>query len=126
MDFESSAFAWIFDPDNDEEPKRNEQFPDNYVTRIGIAAKSGYRYILVSTHQEVRDELTMRGIPYTIVAPKRNCKDEYIARYLRRGSEPEFIQLLHDNWDKFLNQIEEDGSPVIHLSHGEYIEDVLK
>ena len=84
-----------------------------------------YDVILASSHQAVREALMAEGIHYIIVAPKRELKTEYLIRYLQRGNEIEFIELLNEKWDEFLDGIENDGAPVIWLDHGQYMADVL-
>lgn len=32
-------------------------------------------------------------------------KDEFIDRYKKRGNDAKFIQLVHDNWDSWLDEI---------------------
>jgi hypothetical protein len=125
LDLESSAFSWVFDPINHPEGRvRNANFPANYIKAIRNA-KECHGYILTASHQVVRDALKAEGIPYIIVAPKRELKNEYLIRYLQRGNEIEFIELLNEKWDAFLDGIENDGAPVIWLDKGEYMSDVL-
>ena len=66
-----------------------------------------------------------QGIKYIIVAPKRDLKNEYLVRYLKRGSDIDFINLLSEKWDEFLTEIENDGAPVILLDTGEVLADVI-
>jgi hypothetical protein len=124
LDAESSAFSWIFDPETAEKPKRNHEFPANYIRYIK-ENMGRYDFILVSSHQNVRESLMAEGIQYIIVAPKMELKNEYLIRYLQRGNEIDFIELLNEKWDEFLGGIKNDGAPVIYLNKGEYMSDVL-
>lgn len=124
LDAESSAFSWIFDPDTVKKPERNPGFPLNYIRHIKQMSER-YEYILTATHEEVRNAMRAEGIQYIIVAPKRELKNEYLTRYLQRGSDIDFIEVLNEKWDEFLDGIERDGAPVIWLDKGCYMSDVL-
>ena len=128
VDAESSVYSWMFDPSEPNAPrKRNPAFPQNYGDHIeSLGGVCGYDVILASCHKEVREELDRRGIDYVFVVPEKNRKDEYMKRYLKRGSDVEFINLLHEKWDVWLDEIENNGKhAVIHLGAGEYISEVL-
>lgn len=125
LDAESSLFSWIWNPENLERGRvRNPEFPENYISYIQENMEK-YEVILVSSHQDVRNALKAEGIQYIIVAPWASLKNEYMARYLRRGSEIEFIDLMNNAWGDFLRGIEEDGAPVVRLDKGEYLSDLL-
>lgn len=124
LDAESSCFSWGFDPKRPETRTRNLSFPKNYISFIEEKT-SKYDFILTSSHKVVRDGLKEHGIKYIIVAPKRDLKNEYLIRYLKRGSDIDFINLLSEKWDEFLTEIENDGAPVILLDTGEVLADVI-
>lgn len=127
-DAESSAFGWIFDPEDPVKPrKRNPEFPANYVNHIeNVSSRYGYPIVLVSSHKEVREELDKKGIPYIIVIPRKDAKEEYLRRYIARGSGAEFVCLISQMWDKWIDEIEGDKEhAVIHLEAGEYLDAIL-
>jgi tRNA uridine 5-carbamoylmethylation protein Kti12 len=124
LDAESSCFSWVWDTEAISEPKRNEAFPRNYIKYIVDNSKK-YDVILASSHREVREMLLMEGMQYINIAPRRELKNEYLIRYLQRGSDINFIELLNEKWDSFIDNIEDDGAPVIWLDKGEYLADVL-
>ena len=125
-DAESRAYSHDFDPDTCTETK-NESFPGNYVDALEkLASKNcGYEYVLASCHKEVRDELDKRGLPYIVVMPHFNCKDEYLQRYIKRGDSAEFIGKMYWNWEKWHNEIDNSGCPVVHLWEGQNLSDIL-
>ena len=125
-DAESRAYSHDFDPDTCTETK-NESFPGNYVDALEkLASKiGGYEYVLASCHKEVRDELDKRGLPYIVVMPHFNCKDEYLQRYIKRGDSAEFIGKMYWNWEKWHDEIDNSGCPVIHLWEGQNLSDIL-
>lgn len=124
LDAESSAFSWTFDPESTDARKRNPAFPENY-SKFLLDSVEEYDYILASSHKAVRDELKAIGAQYIIVAPRRELKNEYLIRYLRRGSDINFIELLNEKWDDFLTDIENDGAPVIWLEAYNGLSDLL-
>lgn len=124
LDAESSAFSYKWDTEPPFGRERNSEFPKNYIDFLQ-ENESEYDVVLASSHRVVRDELKYAGMQYIIVAPKRELKNEYLIRYLQRGSDIDFIELLNDKWDEFLTDIENDGAPVIWLSSKEYLSDVL-
>ena len=130
LDLESSAFSWTFDLDAPDCRKRNEDFPRNYVDEIEriLKEESKYRYVFISSHDTVRKELHRRGILFNVIYPNPFIRDEYISRYIRRGSEQAFVSMLHDRWYDMIDSIMEEDSktPTIELKSGQYIEDILK
>jgi len=86
LDSDSSKFSWI------EKGIRHPDFPNNYIKYI----KENLAYInplgvgkadiiLVSSHKNVRDALVENDIPFTLVYPSRDIKEEYLQRYKDRG-----------------------------------------
>ena len=82
-------------------------FPQNYIDHIEELIKKGTNIIFISTHQEVREELIKRGINFYLVYPKKELKEEYIQRYIQRGSSDSFINLMRNNWNNFIEQLED-------------------
>ena len=123
-DFESSAYSHKWSPDCFSE--KNEEFPKNYIDDLEkhMGEHSNAVYLL-SCHQEVRDELKARGIDYIIVMPRLEQRDEYLKRWLRRGSSVEFIKMMSARWLAMVSSCEKDMSPKIYLAEDEYINDVL-
>lgn len=132
IDCESSAFHYVIDHTevNANFPagviKENRNWVQEYVDFIEKCAKDGeYRYIFASSHLKVREELDMREIPYIVVVPELGIKDEYLQRYVKRGDCAEFIVTVSENWDEWLNEIEQTAPVVIHLKSGEVLSDIL-
>ena len=101
---------------------------DRYVLDIEQAFGSAMdnenvRYILVSSHREVREKMKERGVPYLFIAPDPACKNEYLIRYLKRGSSISFIDKLNYMWCKYIWPLEDEI--VIRLGKGEYLDDIL-
>ena len=81
---------------------------------------------MVSSHKEVRDALVQNGIKFTLVYPDISIKDEYIQRYIDRGSPEPFINLLTKNWELWIGELNTQiGCNKIKLKEGQYLSDVL-
>jgi hypothetical protein len=87
--------------------------------------------ILVSSHKDVRDVLLKKGIPFVLVYPNREIKDEYIQRYKDRGNNDAFVDLLEKNWDNWMDEMDGMESPngeklyKVKLGKGQYLTDVI-
>jgi hypothetical protein len=136
-DLESSGFHWIWvasDPFAEEYPttpapkelRLNPVWPKNYIDKIDELSKKDYqKIILISAHAEVRELLQKQKIPYIIVCPTQDCKNEYMIRYLRRGSDAEFIAKMDKSFCESLVSLANDPAPKIYLARGQYLQDVL-
>lgn len=132
LDLESTSFHFRYDNTevNAKAPqglfKENPNWVSDYVDEIEKAANDPqYNFILVSTHKKVREEMQYRGVPYIIVTPLIKLKDEYLAKYVRRGDSYKFIKTLHDKWEKWIEDFVHDDMPIIHLESDENISKLL-
>lgn len=119
LDSDSSSFSWT----NAE--TRHPDFPDNYISHI----KSNIgkvNYILVSSHKVVRDALRENHIPYTLIYPSTELKDEYLQRYKDRGGDDKFVEFISTNWSKFISDMRNETYPDhVVLKKNQYLVDVL-
>ena len=121
-DSDSSSFSWIGEGID---RKRNPDFPNNYIEHIkSLVGK--VKIICVSTHDVVRQALKNNDIEYILVYPSRNCKDIYLKNYKERGNDESFVNMMDQNWDKFLDQLEtEDGTDIkLTLLRNTYLKDI--
>lgn len=81
----------------------------------------GYN-VMLSCHEELRNLLSGMNIDYTLVIPRAELKDEYIARYRERGNTEEFIRLLDERWEHFTTPLQHEN--VEYLNSGEYLSDI--
>ena len=127
IDLESSNFKWV--PADALNPVRESVYwPKNYLDEIETLYTESYRkIILVSTHPEVIKGLQKRRLPFLIVVPDldRNLKNEYLIRFLMRGSSVSFIKEMSQNWYRYLYDIDDYGETVIWLGSGQYLADIL-
>ena len=118
VDFESGSFD-------------RERFPTNYIDSLcslmdtDIQLGSRDRIYLLSCHDSVRRELKNRNIPYIIVMPDDDLRNEYIKRWFKRESSIEFISKMYTEWHKMIKSCIDDGSPIIFLGEREYIADLF-
>lgn len=124
LDSDSSKFSWVIVAN---QKVRNPEFPQNYINHIKENIGKA-DYILVSTHEEVRRILEESGIDFYLVYPERNLKEEWIGRCFLRGSGEKFCQLIADNWDSWIDGLEEDSKKhkFITLRSGEHLSNVIR
>ena len=131
LDMESSGFHYKFDP-LEREFTPNPDWPTNYLDAIEQAYLNDHNeIILTSTHEDVVLGLLNRWLPVIVVVPEDDLRNEYMIRYLKRGSDPEFIYRMYNNWHGYIEKIhryvthEERKVPIISLKSGQYLSDVL-
>lgn len=124
LDFESSGYSNVFE--NGFRVDRNKDFPKNYIDRLEkLIENNEADYYLLSCHKEVRDELKARGLKYIIVMPYLGCKNEYMKRWFRRGSDIDFITKMNERWDEMIESCVNDEAPKIYLDEHDYLSDIL-
>ena len=124
LDFESSGYSNIFE--NGFAVSKNKNFPKNYIDKLEELIETNEAdYYLLSCHEEVRNELKARGLKYMIILPYRDYKNEYIKRWVRRGSDIDFITKMSERWDAMIDSCATDTVPKIYLDEHEYLSDIL-
>lgn len=123
LDSDSSHFSWIKDAEGNNTDQRNPDFPNNYIKHIKENL-GRVDIIFVSSHDVVRQALKEAGLRYYIVYPSSSYgetfdngsrstnKLEFLKRYKDRGSPQMFIDMMDNNWGKFIDGIIEDKYPV--------------
>lgn len=126
LDSDSSQFSWIKDSEGNNTKERNPKFPQCYIDHIKENIGQ-VDIILVSSHDVVRKALKDSNIEYYLVYPSKTLKEEYIERYIQRGSNEGFIKLVESNWDTWIEEIESEKFPfLIKLWKGQYLNDLFK
>ncbi len=112
--------------DSDSSTFDKSKFPQNYIEHI----KSNIGevdVILVSSHKEVREALVNESITFTLVYPSKDIKEEYIQRYIDRGNDGKFVELLKQNWNIWIDELEtQQGCEKTKLESGQYLSDVIE
>lgn len=131
LDSDSSMYSWKYDEHGNAEVDdtgkriRNPEFPGNYIAYIK-SQLGKVPAIFVSTHAVVRDALVEADIPFNLVYPDKLSRDDYIDRYIRRGSPQTFVNMIGENWDGFLSELDsQDSCHRMVLSRGQHLADVL-
>lgn len=102
----------------------NPNFAKDYVEHIqsliGIDET-----ILVSAHPVVLKELIDAKVGFVLVYPDRSLKDEYMERYKQAGEDEEFLGIMNDNWNRFIDDMEHAENVVTYRLAGPnlYLED---
>ena len=124
IDSDSSKFSWVFVGD---QKVPNPDFPQNYINHIKENIGKA-DYILVSTHENVRRALEEAKIDFYLVYPARQLKEEWIGRCFLRGSSEQFCQLIADNWDTWIDQLNEDSKKhkSLQLRSREHLSNVIR
>ena len=124
LDLDSSLYSWCYEEGVRKE--RNPMFPFNYVEDIKKLMQQGrYAYIFISCHEDVRKLLQQNKVPYIIVAPMTDLQNEYMIRYMKRGSGEKFIKTMYSAWYDMHRSIANDSSAKIYLDSGQYLQDIL-
>lgn len=70
-------------------------------------------------------------LPFYVVVPSPDLKDEYLANYRERfkhgtgGGDDRFCHFIGDNWDEWLAGLNAAPCPVIELGPGEWLDDAI-
>lgn len=121
LDSDSTNFSWA----DEKKTVRHENWPQNYIEHL-TGKRGEADAVFVSSHDVVREALVKAGIPFVLVYPSLNMKDEYIQRYKDRGSNEKFVQLLEQNYEKWIEELmKQEGCTHIVLQPGEYLSDVM-
>jgi len=113
----------VMDSDSSKFPK--DDFPANYIKHIE-EARYQCDYLLVSSHDAVRQALVDAGIEFTLIYPEKNLKVEYMQRYAKRGSPKEFLTMMNKNWANFLTScVDQQGCTHVVLKAKQFMSDVI-
>jgi len=111
---------WCTDSDSSKFDKLN--FPQNYIEHIRSKISEGYARIFISSHKDVRNALIENNLPFVLVYPAIELKEEYLKRYLDRGSNDSFIRQLEGKWSEWITDCANQQSCFkIELKSGEYL-----
>ena len=99
-DSDSSGFSWT------SPGVRNPEFPSNYMDHIKGLIKEGEKgLIFVSSHAEVRSALEAAGMHFSLVYPTDDQANDYLERYIQRGSPQAFLDRVVPNFKQWVNDL---------------------
>ncbi|KAK3986117.1 hypothetical protein QBC44DRAFT_361771 [Cladorrhinum sp. PSN332] len=102
VDLDSSGFT--VDP----KTKVKRSIPDfvsAYIKEILKYAKMKV-ILMVSTHQEIRDEMCDKGLKYTLVYPSATCKAAWLGRLEKRAGKDGLYNIFDKNWTAFVSGLD--------------------
>lgn len=112
LDSDSSLFSWVYDKNGNKTTERNPNFPNNYIQHIKDHLDTE-DVIFVSSHKVVRDALEKNDIPYYLVYPNKDMKDEWMRRFKDRCNDDAFITFQSEHWDEFIEDMENELYPTL-------------
>lgn len=116
LDSDSSDYSWIKDENGNNTKERNPEFPNNYINHIKENIGK-VDIIFVSSHEIVRQALKDNKIRFFLVFPENNLKDDFIQRYKNRGNDETFINFISNNWNNFINEMENENDDFCLIEH---------
>ncbi|KAK1237899.1 hypothetical protein MKX08_002478 [Trichoderma sp. CBMAI-0020] len=108
-----------------EDGQRASNFKELYMAKVreSIAPNT---IVLISTHEEIRSSLAEEGLPFALVYPRRDLKEEWIKRLELRKSPPGLIDIVQKDWSMMLGECEEQsGCSHFTLTKGQYLSDKI-
>lgn len=109
--------------DSDSSTFDKKDFPNNYIEHIKENIGK-VDIIFVSSHQIVRNAMKENNIRYSMYYPAKRRKKEMLELYKMRGNNEDFIWFLENNFDFFIDNIENeeiDGNKVRLENEGDFI-----
>ena len=126
LDSDSSEWSWLV---VDGVKERHPEWPSNYINHIKENIDNEeIEWIFVSSHKEVRDALIESEITFNLLYPEIILKEDYLYRYVQRGSPESFVNLISKNWDNWLfecDEIENDFVNKIELQKNIKMEEII-
>ena len=116
LDSDSSDYSWIKDENGNNTKERNPEFPNNYINHIKENIGK-VDIIFVSSHEIVRQALKDNKIKFFLIFPENNLKDDFIQRYKKRGNDETFINFISNNWNNFINEMENESDYFCLIEH---------
>lgn len=127
IDLESSDYQWIYEDDvtDDVEArkgidnrKKNPNFIKDYVDAIE-RVKDEYDQVFIAAQPAVLEELVNRNIPFAVAYPTKDSKDTYIQRYIDRGNNEQFVNLMDTNFYNFVDDMMNNKAASKHIVIGQ-------
>lgn len=124
VDVDNMPEGFATDSDSSKFDKSN--FPENYIEHIKEKIAEGFVRVFISSHKEVRDALVRENLPFVLIYPAKELKDEYLERYRRRGSSESFIEFVSGNWESWIDDCKaQTGCYHIELKSGQFVANVV-
>lgn len=114
LDLESSDYKWVV---INGEKKLDPNFPMNYLEALIRIPETfpEVTVIFIASHKEVRDLLDKYNIPYSIVIPSLDRKDEILEGCRLRGNDENFIKMYDENYEDWVQRLMDEK--LYHSTH---------
>lgn len=66
---------------------------------------NNWKYIFISSHADLREELDRQGINYYLIYPAVTRKEEFIKNFTERGNDANYIKLMQENWEAWIDEM---------------------
>ena len=97
---------------------------ENYYNRV-MDIIGDYDIVFIGTLSSIRDIFNIHKVDYDIFYPSVGRRGEFIENQVRKRTKPDVIRMLDKNFEKWVNEIDEDESPNCYKhklsKQGEYI-----
>lgn len=116
---------WDFTPQVKEIKRKNHK--DDYIEVIKKNIDT-IDILLVDADTQTRQELAKNKIKFDIIIPEKNALTEWMIRMYDENEDKEIIDDQINNWDTYLNEIEEEKntySRKLYLRRYETIRDIF-
>lgn len=104
-------------------PNWRYEYYDNFLS---LCKAESNKIILIPTDIQIMSWLYCDNLPFTLVFPAYELKDEYRNRYLKRGNTDDFIEVFIGNWDYWIDMLKKQkGCKKVVLKTNEFLSDVI-
>lgn len=97
-------------PATDLEEKTNQDLLDEYYNRV-MDNVDNYDIVFIDSSNGIRDTFNEHGIDYDVFYPSKERRGEFIENQVRKRVKPEIIRSLDKNFEKWVQEIDDDESP---------------
>lgn len=133
MPYKYSNFNEIFNKYNAEGVKAAPELilkPDwryeYYDKLISLYKSEPDKIILIPSDIQIMTWLEGNDIPFTLVFPAYELKEEYRSRFLKRGNTEDFLDVFIADWEYWINMLKSrKGCAKIELKANEFLSDVI-
>jgi hypothetical protein len=135
VDFEARSYKYLLGGEDVSEEEMeaikadpffntNLCWPCNYLNALEYR-NDNYQNLLIEPNMWVLGGLRSRLIPYALVYPATEAREEYRQRFIKRGKSEKVINNLIRNWGKHLAVLKSDPTPYrLVLEPNQYLSDV--
>lgn len=98
-----------------------------YDKLISLYESDSTKIIIIPTDIQIMKLLESDEIPFTLVYPSYELKEEYQSRFIKRGNTEDFIDVFIGDWDYWIGMFKLlTGCKKIELKTNEFLSDVIK